>query len=79
VYRLAALAQAGLHAAALAGLLLRGTRLGRLRAVRAALAFDLSNAAAAVALAQQLRGRRPRDDMWVPQRVPQSGSSGDQL
>lgn len=79
VYRLAALAQAGLHAAALAGLLLRGTRLGRLRAVRAALAFDLSNAAAAVALAQQLRGRRPRDDMWVPQRVPQSGSSGDQV
>lgn len=79
VYRLAALAQAGLHAAALAGLLLRGTRLGRVKALRAALAFDLSNAAAAAALAQQLRGRRPRDDMWVPQRVPQSGSSADHV
>jgi glycosyl transferase family 2 len=70
-YRLAALAQAGLHGAALAGLLLRGTRLGRLKALKAALAFDLGNAAAAVALAQQLRGRRPRDDMWAPQRVRQ--------
>jgi Glycosyl transferase family 2 len=78
VYRRAALAQAGLHGAALAGLLLRGTRLGRLRALRAALAFDLSNAAAAVSLAQQIRGRRPRDDMWVPQRVHQSGSSDGQ-
>lgn len=75
VYRLAALAQAGLHGAALAGLLLRGTRLGRLKALKAALAFDLGNAAAAVALAQQLRGRRPRDDMWAPQRVTQPGSS----
>jgi hypothetical protein len=78
VYRLAAIGQAGLHTAALAGLLLRGTRLGRLKALRGALAFDLSNAAAAVALAQQLRGRRPRDDMWVPQRVPPSGASPDQ-
>jgi hypothetical protein len=78
VYRRAALAQVGLHGAALAGLLLRGTRLGRLRALRAALAFDLSNAAAAVSLAQQIRGRRPRDDMWVPQRVHESGSSDGQ-
>ena len=74
VYRLAALAQGGLHGAALAGLLLRGTRLGRLKALRAALAFDLSNAAAAAALAQQLRGRRPRDDMWEPQRAPRTDS-----
>ncbi|MGH2452108.1 MAG: hypothetical protein ACRDGE_12760, partial [Candidatus Limnocylindria bacterium] len=78
VYRLAALAQAGLHGAALAGLLLRGTRLGRLRALRAPLAFDLGNAAAAVALTQQLRGRRPRDDIWEPQRVTQTGSSEGQ-
>jgi hypothetical protein len=78
VYRLAALAQAGVHTAALAGLLLRGTRVGRLRALRAALAFDLSNAAVVVALAQQLRGRRPRDDMWVPQRVSRTRSSAGQ-
>jgi cellulose synthase/poly-beta-1,6-N-acetylglucosamine synthase-like glycosyltransferase len=70
VYRLAALAQAGLHAAAVAGLLLRRTRFGRVKLLKAPLAFDLGNAAAAVALAQQLRGRRPRDDMWAPQRVP---------
>jgi hypothetical protein len=78
VYRLAALAQAGVHTAALAGLLLRGTRVGRLRALRAALAFDLSNAAVVVALVQQLRGRRPRDDMWVPQRVSRTRSSAGQ-
>jgi hypothetical protein len=74
VYRLAALAQAGLHGAALAGLLLRGTRAGRSKVLKAPLAFDLGNAAAAVALAQQLRGRRPRDDMWAPQRVPRNPS-----
>jgi glycosyltransferase involved in cell wall biosynthesis len=78
VYRLAALAQAGLHGAALAGLLLRGTRFGRLKALKAPLAFDLGNAAAAVALAQQLCGRRPRDDMWVPQRAPRTRSSEGQ-
>jgi glycosyltransferase involved in cell wall biosynthesis len=74
VYRVAALAQAGLHGAALAGLLLRPTRFGRLKMLKAPLAFDLGNAAAAVALAQQLRGRRPRDDMWAPQRVPRTPS-----
>jgi hypothetical protein len=69
VYRAAALAQATLHGAALAGLVLRGTRLSRLPPLRAALRFDESNVAAAVALVQQLRGVRPRDDMWEPQRV----------
>lgn len=69
VYRAAALAQGALHGAALVGMFLRGTRLGRLPPLRAALRFDESNVAAAVALLQQLRGMRPRDDMWEPQRV----------
>jgi hypothetical protein len=69
VYRAAALAQGALHGAALVGMFLRGTRLGRLPPLRAALRFDESNVAAAVALLQQLRGMRPRDDMWEPQRA----------
>jgi glycosyltransferase involved in cell wall biosynthesis len=69
VYRAAALAQALLHGASLTGLLLRGTRLGRLPPLKTALAFDRNNVAAAVALVQQLRGMRPRDDMWEPQRA----------
>jgi glycosyltransferase involved in cell wall biosynthesis len=69
VYRAAGLAQGLLHGAALAGLLLRGTRLGRLPPMKAALAFDRKNVAATVALVQQLRGMRPRDDLWEPQRA----------
>jgi glycosyltransferase involved in cell wall biosynthesis len=69
VYRAAGLAQGLLHGAALAGLLLRGTRLGRLPPLKAALAFDRKNVAATVALVQQLRGMRPRDDLWEPQRA----------
>jgi glycosyltransferase involved in cell wall biosynthesis len=69
VYRAAALAQALLHGASLTGLLLRGTRLGRLPPLKTALAFDRNNVAAAVALVQQLGGMRPRDDMWEPQRA----------
>jgi hypothetical protein len=69
IYRGVFLAQGLLHGAALTGLLLRGTRLGRLRLLKATLTFDRNNVATAVALAQQLRGRRPRDDMWEPQRA----------
>jgi hypothetical protein len=69
VYRAAGLAQGLLHGAALAGLLLRGTRLGRLPPLKAALAFDRKNVAATVALVQQLRGMRARDDLWEPQRA----------
>lgn len=69
VYRAAGLAQGLLHGAALAGLLMRGTRLGRLPPLKAALAFDRKNVAATVALIQQLRGMRPRDDLWEPQRA----------
>jgi glycosyltransferase involved in cell wall biosynthesis len=76
VYRAAGLAQGLLHGAALAGLLLRGTRLGRLPPLKAALAFDRKNVAATVALVQQLRGMRPRDDLWEPQRVePRPGDA----
>lgn len=68
-YRAAWLAQTGLHGAALAGYLLRGTRLGRFKVLKAALTFDLNQAAAAVAVAEQLRGQNARDDMWEPQRM----------
>jgi glycosyltransferase involved in cell wall biosynthesis len=69
IYRGVLLAQGLLHGAALAGLLLRGTRLGLIRPLKAALTFDRNNVATAVALAQQLTGRRLRDDMWEPQRA----------
>jgi glycosyltransferase involved in cell wall biosynthesis len=69
IYRAVGLAQGLLHGSALAGLLIRDTRFGRVRALKAALRFDLSCAAAGVALAEQALGRRPRDDMWEPQRA----------
>ena len=69
IYRAVGLAQGLLHGSALAGLLLRDTRFGRVRALKAALRFDQSCAAAGVALAEQALGRRPRDDMWEPQRA----------
>jgi glycosyltransferase involved in cell wall biosynthesis len=68
-YRVVWLAQAGLHGAALAGYVLRGKRLGGSKVLKAALAFDLNQAAAAAAVAGQLRGRSTRDDMWEPQRT----------
>ena len=77
VYRAAFLAQVVLHGASLAGLLLRGTRLGLLPPLQAALTFERSNAAAAVALVQQLRGMRPRDDLWEPQRASSSSPCAD--
>lgn len=69
VYRAVGLAQALLHGSAAAGFLLRGTPFGSLRVAKDALRFEQSCAAAAVALVEQARGRRPRDDMWEPQRV----------
>ena len=69
VYRAVSLAQGLVHGAALTGFLMRRTRLGRLAPLKAALTFERSNVAAAVALVQQLRGVRPRDDMWEPQRA----------
>jgi cellulose synthase/poly-beta-1,6-N-acetylglucosamine synthase-like glycosyltransferase len=57
-YKLAVLAQLGLHSAAVLGLLLRGTRLGRLEVFRLPFIFDRGNVAALVAVANLLRGRR---------------------
>lgn len=81
IYRAATLAQVLLHGASLAGFVFRGTKFGRLRPLKAALTFNQNNAAAAVALIQQLRGRRPRDDMWEPQRATEhrSGASAEGL
>jgi hypothetical protein len=77
VYRAAGFGQAVLHVSAAAGFLLRGTRFGRLRVVKGAMRFEQSCAASAVALVEQARGRRPRDDMWEPQRVEsEAGARG---
>jgi glycosyltransferase involved in cell wall biosynthesis len=73
VYRVVWLAQTGLHGAALAGYLLRGKRLGRRKVLKTAVTFDLNQMAAAAALAEQLRGRSTRDDMWQPQRTESPG------
>ncbi len=77
LYRAAGLGQALLHGAGAAGFLLRGTRFGGLPALKGALRFEQSCAASAVALFEQARGRRSRDDMWEPQRVkPEAGVRG---
>ena len=62
-YRAAWLAQTGLHGAALAGYLLRGTRLGRFKVLKAALTFDLNQAAAAVAVVGSSAGRTHGTDV----------------
>ena len=79
LYKLAIFGQAGLHGAALVGFLLRETRLGRLRPVRAAFAFDMVHVASLAALLDLMRGRRERDDIWVPQRaaVPEAASDAE--
>jgi glycosyltransferase involved in cell wall biosynthesis len=67
LYRLAALAQIGLHGAALLGYLLRNTRAGRLKPLSLPLFFDLVNIAALMAAANVARGKRY--DLWLTQRA----------
>ena len=69
VYRVIALGEGLLHGAALAAYVLRGSRFGRRGPLKAALGFEQSCVASAVALAGQVTGRRSRDDMWEPQRA----------
>ena len=69
VYRVIALGEGLLHGAALAAYVLRGSRFGRRGPLKAALGFEQSCVASAVALAGQVLGRRSRDDMWEPQRA----------
>jgi len=68
-YRIVALCEGLLHGAALAAYVLRGSRFARKGPLKAALRFEESCAASAVALGAQILGRRPRDDTWEPQRA----------
>jgi glycosyltransferase involved in cell wall biosynthesis len=69
VYRIIALGEGLLHGAALAAYVFRDSPFGRRGPLRAALRFEQSCAASAVALAGQILGSRPRDDRWEPQRA----------
>jgi cellulose synthase/poly-beta-1,6-N-acetylglucosamine synthase-like glycosyltransferase len=68
VYRLAAVAQALLHGGAAAGLLLRRNGVRGPRLLRAALRFDMANAAALAALVDIARGADDGPRTWTPQR-----------
>jgi len=67
----AAAVQGAIHAAALAGWCLRGTRLGRSRRLALPLYLDLALVAGLVALVDVARGRRHR--VWVPERRTAAG------
>jgi glycosyltransferase involved in cell wall biosynthesis len=75
VYRIGSTAQIVLHGAAAAGYFLRGTRLGRLKILKLPLAYDLTNLAAAMAIARFLHPARVLDDTWEPQRAAAPGPS----
>jgi cellulose synthase/poly-beta-1,6-N-acetylglucosamine synthase-like glycosyltransferase len=66
LYKLATLGQCGLHGAALAGFVLRNTRIGQHKALSLPLFFDMVNVAGIMALVKLMRGERR--DIWVPQR-----------
>lgn len=74
LYRLATLAQAGLHGAALAGWLLRGREAGRSKLLTLPLYFDLVNVAVLRALVEV--GRGARHDVWTPDRGESPTPSG---
>jgi cellulose synthase/poly-beta-1,6-N-acetylglucosamine synthase-like glycosyltransferase len=65
-YQLATLAQAAFYASGLVGLLLSGTRIGRLKIFTIPFFFCMVNAAALLATLNVLRGHRI--DFWEPQR-----------
>jgi cellulose synthase/poly-beta-1,6-N-acetylglucosamine synthase-like glycosyltransferase len=65
-YRAAALAQGAFYLAAIAGYLLRGVELGRLKAAYVPFYYCMANLASALALVQLVRGKRI--ELWQPQR-----------
>jgi len=70
IYYFAAIGQFIVHGAAAMGYLLRNTRLGRMKALKLSLFFDVINVASAVALVNLATGAR--HDIWKPQRVSKS-------
>lgn len=66
-YRLATLVQLAVHGLALAGYLLRGTRIGRMKPLSIPFFFDMVNLASLLAAWSLLRGKR--HDVWVTQRA----------
>lgn len=72
-YQLAVLAQAGFYGCGLMGLLLGGTRLGRLKIFTLPFFFCMVNAAVLLAVWNIVRGRRV--DRWEPQRVNVGGGA----
>jgi cellulose synthase/poly-beta-1,6-N-acetylglucosamine synthase-like glycosyltransferase len=69
IYKLATLAQWGVHGLALLGYLFRGTTLGRKKPLSVPFFFDMVNIAAVIALVNLMRGKR--QDIWVTQRAPE--------
>jgi cellulose synthase/poly-beta-1,6-N-acetylglucosamine synthase-like glycosyltransferase len=76
-YKLSALGQASLHGAALVGFLFGGSRVGRFKPVRVALAFDIVHAASLAAFFDLVRRRQAREAVWVPQRASVHESARD--
>jgi hypothetical protein len=66
--------QVGIYALGLAGILLRGTVLGRHKLLALPCFFMLANAAAVVALWNIVRSRQ--NDLWNPQREPSDSADG---
>lgn len=77
LYKLATLGQVAFHGAAAAGYLLRGKRVARIKPVKAALGFDMSNVAALIALSNVIRGKQQSN--WVPQRATVAPTVDEQI
>jgi glycosyltransferase involved in cell wall biosynthesis len=70
VYRMATIAQAGFHGAAVLGLILQDRQVPGRRLLSAPLRFDMPHAAALVAVVELLRGREHSGTSWAPPRPP---------